>query len=70
MFKKKKHKITNIFAQCKTPLLKFQSKTNAKKAQIIYKKYCKDLIGLESSTGIDLDPKNPNNKFVESGRKS
>ena len=31
---------------------------------------CKGQIWLESSTGMDLGPKNLNNKFVESGRKS
>ena len=30
---------------------------------------CKDQFLLESITGMDLDPKSPNNKFVESGRK-
>ena len=31
---------------------------------------CKDQIGLEPRTEMDLGPKSPNNKFVESGRKS
>ena len=31
---------------------------------------CKGQIWLESSTVMDLGPKSPNNKFVESGRKS
>ena len=31
---------------------------------------CKDQIWLGPRTGMDLGPKNPNNKFVESGRKS
>ena len=30
---------------------------------------CKDQFQLEPRTGMDPDPKNPNNKFVESGRK-
>ena len=31
---------------------------------------CKDQIWLESRTGMDPGPRNPNNKFVECGRKS
>ena len=31
---------------------------------------CKDQFWLEPRTGMDPGPKNPNNKFVESGRKS
>ena len=31
---------------------------------------CKGQIWLESSTVMDQGPKSPNNKFVESGRKS
>ena len=32
--------------------------------------YCKDQFWLEPKTGMDSGPKIPNNKFVESGRKS
>ena len=32
--------------------------------------YCKDRFWLEPKTGMDSGPKIPNNKFVESGRKS